>query len=113
MLADIKVSPADCLLAKLLLRLMLLACYKPIGFLPVIPHSNRSSPSFDIPERKSTHVNSLRKIGSSGCSGTFGNRTGITGNLRFTNSVRNPRISRSCQGPIPSDPTSIATVLTV
>src|SRR5919106_6341867 len=78
------------------------------GLLPVIPQWSRSMPSSVSPPLRSTQVNSFRKMGSLGASGAPCRITGITGNLRLTNSLRQPRISRSCQGPRPSLPTSTA-----
>src|SRR6202043_1993108 len=65
---------------------------------PVIPHTNRSIGSGSC-LRKSTHVIPLRKIGNSGTWGESGSKVGITGQPRFTNSLRKAYNSCFCQGP--------------
>ena len=65
---------------------------------PVMPHFNcfsGSGSSFLM----STHVICFKKRGSSGIVVQFLSITGITGQDRFTNSLRKALISMSCQGP--------------
>ena len=79
------------------------------GFFPVMPHSNRCSPSSVRPARRSTQVNASRNKGSFTFAGAPGKSTGIIGTMLpifFSLTKRRQRacISGSSHGPTPESP---------